>query len=162
MDQNDIKNLPRNTQIMLGAAVLAFIFTFLPFDGVHSHGFGVDRNAWHGFTGVVGCLFVLATLLVLLMQTFAADSLPEIPASWNVVALALSGLATIFFILRWIVLPSETAFGITISDSLQWGGYLEILLCIVVTAFAFMRLRESGEALPWDTRGSAATPPPAA
>jgi hypothetical protein len=162
MTERDLRQLPRNTQIMLGAAILAFVFTFLPFDGVHSHGFGVDRNAWHGFTGVVGCLLVLATLVVLLGQTFAAESLPEIPASWNVVAVALSGLAVIFFILRWLVLPSETAFGITISDSLQWGGYIEILLCIVVTAFALMRLRESGDAMPWAPRGEAAPQPPAA
>jgi len=162
MDQSDIKNLPRNTQIMLGAAILAFIFTLLPFDGVHSHGFGVNRNAWHGFTGVVGSLLVLATLLLLLAQTFAPRSLPETPASWNVVAVALSGLAALFFIIRWISLPSESAFGITISDSLQWGGYILILLCIVITVLAFLRVREAGEPMPWAQHGGAAPQPPAA
>ena len=161
MDQNDIKNLPRNTQILLGAAVLAFIFTRLPFDGVHVGGVGADRNAWHGFTGVVGCLLVVAALIVLLVQTFALQNLPSVSMSWNVIVLGLSALATLFFILRWIVLPSEKVFGTTISDELQWAGYILIILCAVMTVFAYLRTKEAGDAMPWDNRGSA-TPPPAA
>jgi hypothetical protein len=162
MDQNDIKSLPRNTQILLATTVLAFIFTFLPFDGVHVSGVGADRNAWHGFTGVVGSLLVLVTLVVVLLQTFAAQNLPSISMSWNVVAFATSALATLFYILRWLFLPSEKAFGVTISDELQWAGYILIILCAVTAVFAFLRTKEAGDAMPWDNRGGGAAPPPPA
>jgi hypothetical protein len=160
----DVRQLSRNTQILLALAVLAFIFTFLPFDGVHTHGFDANRNAWHGFTGVVGCLLVLATLLLLLVLTFAADNLPRIALSWNVIVLATSALAALFFILRWIVLPSESAFGVTISDELQWAGYIEIILCIAMAVFAFLLARESGDAMPWEgrTTGGGTSVPPSA
>lgn len=58
MDQNDVKALPRNVQLLLGAGLLAFIATFFPFDGIHEHGLGADENAWNGVAGVLGALAI--------------------------------------------------------------------------------------------------------
>jgi hypothetical protein len=157
----DLKALPRNDQILLGAAALAFIFTFLPFDGIHSHGVGANESAWHGAPGVLACLCVVLALVIALAQTFAAENLPKLAVSWNMVLTGLGALAVILYVIRWLTLPSNSVFGVSYSVTLQWGGYVEIVLCVVFTAFAFMRVRESGEAMPWENRGTAPTAPPA-
>jgi hypothetical protein len=160
MDQNDVTNLPRNVQIMLGAGLLAFIATFFPFDGIHEHGLGADENAWNGVAGVLGALAITLGFAVAVGQSFAAASLPKLSISWSFITAALGAFATLMFIIHWIALPSATVFGVHFGLSLQWGGYVEIILCIAFTAVAVMMLRESGEAMPWDNHG--ATAPPAA
>lgn len=161
MDQNDLKNLPRNTQILLGVGLLAFIATFFPFDGIHEHGFGADENAWNGVAGVLGALAITLGLVAAVAQTLAAESMPKLGVSWSFIMAALGAFATLMFIIHWIALPSDTVFGVHFGLSLQWGGYLEIILCIVFTAVAGMMLRESGEAMPWANHGGTAAPPAA-
>jgi hypothetical protein len=158
MDQNDVTNLPRNVQIMLGVGLLAFIATFFPFDGIHEHGLGADENAWNGVAGVLGALAIMLGFVVVVGQTFAAANMPKLGVSWSFITAALGAFATLMFVIHWIALPSETVFGVHFGLSLQWGGYIEIILCIVFTAVAVMMLRESGEAMPWDSQGAAAPP----
>ncbi|HEX4655652.1 MAG TPA: hypothetical protein VH274_07915 [Mycobacteriales bacterium] len=158
MDQNDVTNLPRNVQIMLGVGLLAFIATFFPFDGIHEHGLGADENAWNGVAGVLGALAIMLGFVVVVGQTFAAANMPKLGVSWSFITTALGAFATLMFVIHWIALPSETVFGVHFGLSLQWGGYIEIILCIVFTAVAVMMLRESGEAMPWDSQGAAAPP----
>ena len=158
MDQDDIKALPRNVQILLGVGLLAFIATFFPFDGIHEHGLGADENAWNGVAGVLGALAITLGFLAALGQTFAAASMPKLAVSWAFITAALGAFATFMFIIHWIALPSDEVFGVHIGLSLQWGGYVEIILCVVFTAVALMMLRESGEAMPWENRGDAAPP----
>ena len=160
MDQNDVKALPRNVQILLGAGLLAFIATFFPFDGIHEHGLGADENAWNGVAGVLGAVAITLGFLVALGQTFAVASMPKLAVSWSFITAALGAFATLMFIIHWIALPSDEVFGVHFGLSLQWGGYVEIILCIIFTAVAVMMLRESGESMPWENRGAA--PPPAA
>ena len=157
MDQNDVTNLPRNVQILLGAGLLAFIATFFPFDGIHFHGLGANENAWNGVAGVLGALAITLGFGAALAQTFAAASMPKLSVSWTFITATLGAFATLMFIIHWIALPSDTVFGVHFGLTLQWGGYVEIILCIIFTAVAVMMLRESGETMPWDS-GSAAPP----
>jgi hypothetical protein len=158
MDQNDIKTLPRKSQILLGAGLLAFIATFFPFDGIHLHGLGADENAWNGVAGVLGALAITVGFAVAVGQTFAAANMPTLGVSWTFLTAGLGAVATLLFIIHWIALPSENVFGVHFGLSLQWGGYVEIILCIVFTAVAVTMLRESGEAMPWDGNGSSSPP----
>ena len=158
MDQNDIKALPRNTQILLGVGLLAFIATFFPFDGIHFRGVGADENAWNGVAGVLGALAITLAFAVVVGQTFAAASMPQLGVSWAFLTAGLGAVASLLFIIHWIALPSENVFGIHFGLSLQWGGYVEIILCIVFTVIAVMNLRETGEAMPWESGGSSAPP----
>jgi hypothetical protein len=158
MNLNDVTNLPRNVQIMLGVGLLAFIATFFPFDVIHEHGLGADENAWNGVAGVLGALAIMLGFVVVVGQTFAAANMPKLGVSWSFITAALGAFATLMFVIHWIALPSETVFGVHFGLSLQWGGYIEIILCIVFTAVAVMMLRESGEAMPWESQGAAAPP----
>jgi len=150
MDQNDITTLPRNTQLLLATGLLAFIATFFPFDGIHLHGLGADENAWNGVAGVLGALAITLGFAVAVGQTFAVASMPKLGVSWTFLTAGLGGVATLLFIIHWIALPSENVFGFHFGLSLQWGGYVEIILCIAFTVLAVAMLRESGEAMPWD------------
>jgi hypothetical protein len=157
MAQIDVRTLPRETQILLGVAVLAFIGTFLPFDGIHLHGVGANEDAWHGVAGVLGSLAITLALAVAAGQVFAAASMPLLSVSWNFVLTAFAALATVLFVVHWIALPGEDLLGVHYGLSLQWGGYVEILLCIGLTVLAAMRLRETGETMPW-AKGASAPP----
>lgn len=159
MDQNDVTNLPRNVQILLGAGLLAFIATFFPFDGIHFHGVGANENAWNGIAGVLGALAITLGLAVAVAQTFAAASMPKLGVSWSFITASLGAFATVMFIIHWIALPSDTVFGVHFGLTLQWGGYVEIILCIIFTAVAVMLLRETGEAMPWESHGTTPAPP---
>jgi hypothetical protein len=71
-------------------------------------------------------------------------------------------LAFVFFIIRWLTLPSHD-FGVaSASFNLAWGGYVLLILNLVMIAFGYLAMREAGEAMPWENRGGGtATPPPA-
>jgi hypothetical protein len=151
--------MPRELQALLAVAALAFIGTFFPFDGIHFHGVGANENAWHGIAGVLGALAVTLAAVAIFVQVFAASSMPALSVSWNFIVAALAAFATVMFIIHWIALPHDDFLGQRFGLSLQWGGYLEIIFCIVLTVLAVMRLRAAGEAMPWAGHSSA---PPAA
>ena len=164
MDQNDLKNLPRNDQAVLGLGILAFIASFFPFYGasVSVAGFHASKNwsTWHSYA-VLGILLVLAATVLAAAQVFGGSSLPEMPVSVNFLVAALSALGTLLIILRGFTYDSESVPGASVG--LKWGFYVVMIVCLAQVAFAVMRLRESGEAMPWAQRGGPAAPaPPAA
>jgi hypothetical protein len=159
MDQNDIKNLPRNDQAVLGLGILAFIASFFPFYGVTVKFGGISGSSsittWHSYA-VLGILLVIAATVLAGVQIFAASSLPSMPASANFLVAGLSALGTLLIIIRGFTYDTASAPGASVG--LKWGFYVVMILCILQVAFAVMRLRESGEAMPWADRGSAAPP----
>jgi fucose 4-O-acetylase-like acetyltransferase len=164
MDQNDIKNLPRNDQGVLVAGVLAFIASFFPYYGASEHFLGqtasASTSAWHGWN-VVALLLILLATLAAAVQVFAASSAPNMPVSLTFVVAAASAIGTVILIIRSFTLSHGSVAGF--SYGLKWGAYVLMILCIAQVAFAVMRLRASGEAMPWENRGAAppATPPAA-
>ena len=162
MDQNDIKNLPRNDQMILGAGVLAFIASFLPYYGVSGSFFGhhesTSTSAWHGWN-VFALLLILAATLIAAVIVFAASSMPELPVSPNFAVAGLAALGTLILIIRSFTLDHGKIGGF--SYGLRWGAYVLIILCVVQTVFAVIKLRESGEAMPWEGGSDKAAPPAA-
>jgi hypothetical protein len=154
--------MPRNDQVVLGAGVLALIASFFPFYGlsVSAGGLGsysASINAWHSY-GTVGVLLVIIATLVAAAQVFSASSLPEVPVSLNFVVAGAAALGTLLIILR--AFTYKTVSGVGGSVGLKWGAYVLMVICVIQVAFAVMRLRESGDAMPWENRGGATTPPP--
>jgi hypothetical protein len=158
MAQTDVRALPRETQLMLAAALVAFVATFLPFDGIHIGGAGANENAWNGTAGVLGSLAVVTVAAVVAGIVFAPANLPDLKVAWNFVVAALAGFASLMFIIHWIALPSSDFLGVHYGLSLQWGGYIEILACLLLTVLAGLRLRASGEPLPWAGHSESAPP----
>jgi len=151
MATTDLRSLPRNDLGVIGAGVLALIVSFLPYYGASSDLPGLGRfdanvNAWHG-TALVGMLLVVAAAAVAAAQTFAAESLPRISLSWNLVVLGLSLAGALLIVIRSFTLPSGSGLGI--DYGIRYGGWLLIICAIAQAVFAAMRFRATGESLPW-------------
>jgi hypothetical protein len=158
--------LGRNDRVFLGATLLALIFSFIDFahftvSGVSIGGLGGNASisAWHGI-GTLAGLLVLVALVVGVMAVLAPGPLAQLPVSGRLIAVAAMVLALIFFLIRWVSLPSESFGGQSAGFSLAWGGYVTLVLTIVAIVFGYLALKGAGEALPWEKQGGAATPPP--
>jgi hypothetical protein len=166
MDSNDIKSLPRYDQGLLASGILLFILSlFLPYYGFDVKGPASDfigggdsTSAWHSY-GTFALILLLAATIIAAILIFSSSALPELPVGWNVVVLGLSALGTLLFIIRSFTYDSGDLGGV--SYGLEWGAYVLMLLALAHTVFAFLRTRAAGDAMPWDSRGTAA-PPPAA
>jgi hypothetical protein len=148
-----LSSLGRTEQLFLGGVLLTFICTFLPFDGISVGGQSASESAWHGI-GVLACLLVVLVLVTAAVHTFAPSAIPKLPVSLTFIEAAGMALAVLFFVIRWLTLPSY----FTVHLHLHWGGYVTLVVAILTTAVAVVRLRESGEAMPWENRGGAAPP----
>ena len=166
MAEHDLRQMPRNDLGVLVAGVLAFIASFFPYYGYDVKGAAgaftggsASTSAWHSYA-TLALLLILAATIVAAVQVFAGDTLPSTPVSWNFVVVALSGLGTLLLIIRSFTLDSGDIG--PLSYGLRWGAYVLMIVCIVQTVFAVMRLRESGEAMPWHQSAAPPAAPPAA
>ena len=167
MASPDLRQLPRNEQLFLGAGALVFMASFLPwygvsynfnFAGVKSSG-SASINAWHSYA-TLGLLLILAATIVAAVMAFAAGSLPEIPMSWNVVVMGLSVVGALLVVIRSLDLPSASGPGASVG--LRWGGWILLIACVAHAVLAVLRMRAAGESMPWAQHGGAAPHPPAA
>jgi Family of unknown function (DUF5336) len=162
MAQPDFRTLPRNDQGVLAAGVLAFIASFFPYYGATVNAAGIhgssSTSAWHSYA-TLALILVLAATVLAAVQVFSPGSLPQASMSWNFVVLALSAAGTVLLIIRSFTLDHGDIGGL--SYGLRWGAYLLMILCVVQTAFAFLRMRAAGDAMPWAHGGAAPNPPPA-
>lgn len=163
----DMRSMPRIDLALIGLGVLVFIASFFPWYGYNFNfgGFGsgsASINSWHSWA-VLALLLLLAGTVVAAVLIFAGANLPRLPVSWNFVVLALIALGTLIYIIRTFTL--DTASGDGGSVGLKWGAYVVMIFALAQTVVAFLRLRESGEAMPWQggaatSGGSAGAPPP--
>jgi hypothetical protein len=65
-------------------------------------------------------------------------------------------LALVFFVIRWLTLPSADGFGVHVGYNLYWGGYVLLVLNIVTVVFGFFGIRDAGESIPGIGGGAAA------
>jgi hypothetical protein len=148
---DDLKNLDRLDQVVLGAGVLALIVSlFFPIWGTHISvkglgSGGASINAWHGLAAF-GMLLVLVATGIAAARVFAAASLPTMPVGVNLLTFALSALGTVIVIIRELTYPHASIAGY--SYGVRWGGYLLFLLLIAQAVAAFLLFRKSGEAMP--------------
>src|SRR5690242_9484565 len=125
MDSSDFRQLGRNEHLFLGVGLLVFIASFLPwygvsynlnFAGIKSSG-SASINAWHSYA-TLGLLLILASTIVAAVMVLAADSLPELPVSWNVVVMGLSVVGALLVVVRSLNLPSASGPGASVG--LRW------------------------------------------
>lgn len=155
--------LNRNDQVFLAAGLLTFIFSFIDFARISVSGFGsiggTSISAWHGI-GTLAGLLILVAIVVGALALFAASTLQQLPVSARFIALAAAALGFVFFLIRWLTLPSQSFGGVHAGYSLAWGGYVTLVLNVVMVIFGFLALKAAGEALPWENRGGAEPPAP--
>ena len=121
----------------LGAAVLGLFFSFFPAYVQADLGmFGsVGVNAWSGYAAFAMILFLLAGGLLTVL-VLASDVLPK-NVPWNLILVAVGGLATLLLILRAITVGSGAGPG--------WSAFLLWICAIGFVVCCALRLRASGE-----------------
>jgi len=162
----DVRQLPRNDQVVLGAGLLAFVLSLLPiYYGVSVKALGIDASknytSWHSWATLALLLMIAATVIVA-VQAFSSQSLPDMSVGWNTLVAGLASVAALIYLIRSFTLDSGDLPGG--SYGLKWGAYVIMILLIVQAIFAYLRMRDSGEQLPWAPRTDGPadeTPPPA-
>ncbi len=131
-----LKDLHRSRQLILGAGVLLLIFTFFSWQSVEFAGVEVaSRNAWHGFWGVLLGLATVAILIWVGART-ANVAVPEnVPDGMITAALGL-------VVFLCALLKNLT------DDYSAWASYVGLVLAALVAVGAWMAFQESGESLP--------------
>lgn len=172
MAEFDINKVQGNDRFIAGGAVALIILSFFPWYAVSGAGHSSSVSMWdaYGWNKLAWFLAVAAGAIVIARLMGALDSV-NLPAGVNLITLALSGLATLIFLLRLVTsFKSESIFGVTISAHPSFGWYLGLVVSGAMTYFAFLNFKSSGEQLPSQFPGSSGTsstppsypPPPSA
>ena len=138
----DLKKLSRGDQIMGGAGVLLFLFSFFPWwgkkvgDGFISASY--SESGWGGFLGLLGILIGLAVVVVLVLDKLTTVKLPDLPLPWNQVYLIASCVSAALILLEFLVGRSES--GIDLDRRV--GAFLGLLAAIGMAVGAFLRTKE--------------------
>jgi len=146
----DLKQINRNDQLIIGGGGLGFIFSFLPWYKASAGPYSATWNAWQGFFGTVGVLFLLVAAALVALRVFANFQLPALPVGPNVLVLALAGIGTLFTLLEWLIFDPTHGAGRGVSQGLGWAGYIFEILVIAETVGAFLNFKASGEKIAWD------------
>ncbi|MGO1562046.1 hypothetical protein CZ771_07575 [Actinomycetales bacterium JB111] len=123
----------------LGAAVFTLFFSFFTAYAQADLGmFGsVGTNAWTSYAAFAMVLVLLSGGLLAVL-VFASDVLPK-NVPWNLILVAVAGLATLLLILRPIT--GGSGIGPGWSAFLVWIGALAFVACLA------LRLKSSGESV---------------
>jgi hypothetical protein len=161
-----VQDINRNDLGVMGAGVLAFIASFLPYygysfkgltvGGQHFGGSSASVTAWHSYA-ILGLFLIFAAAIVIAVKTFA--TMPTMPLGIHVLAAGLAALGTLLVILRAFTAPSASGPGGSVG--VKWGAYVLFVAGIVEVVFALLGMRESGEKMAWQS-GAPAEPPPSA
>lgn len=131
------KQLGLNEQATMAAGVVAIILSFFPAYVTVSLGpYSSGATAWHSFA-TVGILLVIVATALAALKAFAVEYLPA-GVPWTIVITACAGLGTLLLLLR----------GLTVTHAgLGWSGWVLVIAGVVMTAFAALALKASGEDL---------------
>jgi hypothetical protein len=140
---------------ILGAGLLAFIFSFTSYYSYSVKGFkefGTGHwNAWHGFFGWFAMLLALAGSVVVAMELFA----PQVKMPWpnRVVGLAAYAVATLSVILALFVVPDPGGYGgAGIDKGHSFGYWISLIVILAGLVLSLMRVQQTNTALPGPLR----------
>ncbi len=126
-------------RVLLGSAVVLFIWSFFPWNGVSVGIFSVSWSAWHGwgtFMGIV-LIILLAWEALLLVQVVSPETLklPELPVKPALISLALGALTVLLGVIRVFEYSAK-----------KWEIWIALLILIALAAGVFLRFQEEGGA----------------
>jgi hypothetical protein len=146
---------------IIAAGILALIFsTFDYYTGTakaEGRSISSSINAWHGFFGWFATLVALAASVLLAVHILAPKVTLPIPVRLTV----LSGyaLSLLCMIIAGFVTPGASSAAdlsraagvkVTVDYGRGVGFYLSLIVILAGVALSFLRLRETGNKLPWD------------
>ena len=142
-----LKSADRLDLATIGAGVLAFVGSLLPYYTVSVEGFGSSAsssaNAWHGFFGWFGALLALAAAALLVARLLGV----ALPVPVRTAVLALFGLAAACTLLALFVTPGGDCDDIVVLEGVcdaidqghGFGYWLALLATLGGTALAALR-----------------------
>ena len=145
MAEFDLKRVTPLEWAGSGAGVLAFIVSFLPWYSVDYQGIvGGSLSAWGtGFFALFSVLLLMAAGALVLAPHFGVQ-VARLPLIW----LSLSGVAVLFILLQWLILPDDGGIGefgllgdTGIDSGAGFGLIVGLILALVSAVAAFLTFR---------------------
>ena len=134
------KELTTGAKLVLGAAVLLFVFSWLKWFEVDEVGF--EENMWNGI-GVLAGLLLIA--LIVWQGLRLANINLEIGVTPAMITAALAVLTLIFVFIRWIDKPGGGIVAEAYSRTIwSWIG---LALAIILVVGAFLNMQAAGEGI---------------
>jgi hypothetical protein len=141
----DLRSLSTGTKLLLAAAILLLLDSFLNWQEVSVDLGGIEASSgvsmWHGFWGVVLGLLILAIIAWVLAQVLSVK-LPELPAAERTITMAVGALIFAFALIKNLA-----------DDYSTIWSYIGVVLAALVAVGAWMRMQEPAAVV--------APPPPA-
>lgn len=144
---------------IVGAGVLAFLFSFISFYSgadvtFQGHTVSVDggsASAWHdiiggGFFGWFAMVFAVAGAVVVAMELVAPQV--KLPMPNRLLGLALFAAASLFEIIAIFVTPSYEGFGASADANHGAGFWISLIVILAGTVLSLMRVQQTGGKLP--------------
>src|SRR6266700_2264382 len=131
-----LTKLSRETQIVLGGAVLYLIFSFFDWQQVSGFGVTVGRSEWSG-------IGVIAGLLVIVLLAWEAARLFELKIELGSLTPGLLSVAVALLLLLFTIITF-----LNHSTARHWPAWVGLLLSIVIAAAAVMRAKAEGVEMP--------------
>ncbi len=154
MAELDLKRVTPLEWAGSGAGALAFIVSFFPWYSFDFAGFGGGSlSAWNtGFLAWFSVLLLMGAGVVILLPHFGVK-VDRLSLIW----LILSGVATLFILLRWLTLPDDGGLGSVtggllgdsgISSGAGFGLIVGLIVAVVSTVAAALNFRAAPKTVP--------------
>jgi hypothetical protein len=141
------RNVGTNDLVVMGAGVVMIVDSFLPWWGA-KHTSLANTSGWNaGFGAWFSILLVIAVAAVAATRIFAGRTMPTVAngaVSWTFLTAAVSALAVIIILLRWLTFPSFGG-----AAGTKYGTYIALIIAIVQTVFGYLSVVAAGERMPW-------------
>ncbi len=149
------RNVGTNDLVVMGAGVLMFIDSLLPWFGASFAGHSSSTSAWGaGFGAWFSVLLCMVVAGVVAARVFGGRAMPPVgngSVSWAFITTAISALAVLIILLRWVTYPSGPSIP-GFSAGAKFGTYLGLIIAIVQTVFGYLSMVAAGERMPWQKR----------
>jgi hypothetical protein len=143
----DPKSVHRFDWGIIGAGVVAFIFSLFSWYTVDVKGFGSgSESAWHGFFGWFAVLLAMVGSGVVAMSYFSPQV--KLPLSNRLLGLGCYAAAILFMIIALFVFPEDVPDIAGVDTGRGVGFWVDLIVIIAGGVLSLMRLQASGEQLP--------------
>jgi hypothetical protein len=142
----DPKNVNPLDWGILGAGLLAFIFSLFDYYTVSAGGLSESESAWHGFFGWFATLLAVIGAVLVAMDLFAPQV--KLPIPTRLAGLAAFAAALLFAIIALFVFPVSVPSGFGIDTGRGFGYWASLIMIIAGVVLSLMRLQQTGGKLP--------------